>query len=270
MIRSLRRDLSIYSAIAAIATKTRLAYNMWVWAELVVTAVSMIVFVYFWRAVYAGTATLGGLDQSQAITYILLARLLSVLVEPRTIFLVDPLIRQGQIAVQLTRPLDMQLHIMIEGFAELFVLLVQRLPLFLIAWLFFGMHLPANPPAWLAFFISLLLGQIVLFLFDWMFACLAFYVTETWGLAVVRLAVGLFFSGAIVPLTMMPSWLQKLAASMPFAQAMATPISFLSGSSTFSDAPSTWLIQTIWLLALLVLSKLVFAIAVRKVTVQGG
>ena len=103
-----------------------------------------------------------------------------------------------------------------------------------------------------------------------MFACLAFYVTETWGLAVMRLAVGLFFSGAIVPLTMMPGWLQKIAASMPFAQAMAIPLSILSGSSTFADAPYTWLIQIIWLLALLMLSKIVFAIAVRKVTVQGG
>jgi len=270
MIRSLRRDLSIYSAVAAIATKTRLAYNIWVWAELVVTGVSMVVFIYFWRAVYASTSTLGGLDQSQAITYILLARLLSVLVEPRTIFLVDPLIRQGQIAVVLTRPLDMQLHIMIEGFAELFVLLVQRLPLFLIAWLFLGMHLPAEPALWLAFFISLLLGQIVLFLFDWMFACLVFYVTETWGLAVVRLAVGSFFSGAIVPLSMMPGWLQKLASSLPFAQAMAVPVSFLSGISTFADAPRTWLIQIIWLVVLLLFSRILFAIAVRKVTVQGG
>ena len=158
MIRSFRRDLSIYSAIAAIATKTRLTYNIWVWAEFVVTLISMIVIIYFWHAVYANTSMLGGLEQSQAITYILLARLLVVLVEPRTIFYVDPLIRQGQIAVELTRPLDMQLHIMIEGFAELAVLLVQRLPLFLIAWLFFGMHLPANPAVWLAFFVSLLLG----------------------------------------------------------------------------------------------------------------
>jgi ABC-2 type transport system permease protein len=142
--------------------------------------------------------------------------------------------------------------------------------LFLIAWLIFGMQLPTDPALWLAFFISLVLGQIVHFLFDWMFACLAFYVTETWGLSVVRVAAGSFFSGAIVPLVMMPTWLQKLAVSMPFAQALAVPVSFLSGISSLADAPRIWLIQIIWLAILLVLSRLVFSVAIRKVTVQGG
>lgn len=270
MIQSMRRDFSIYSAIAAIAAKTRLAYNMWVWADFVVTIISMIVFVYFWRAVYAGTSTLGGLALSQTITYILLARLLSTLVETRTIFFFGFMIRQGQIAVELTRPLDMQMRIMTEGFAEMLVFLIQRLPLFIIAFLFFGMHLPTAPSLWLAFFISLLLGQIVLFLFDWIFACLAFYVTETWGLSVVRVAAGSFFSGAIVPLVMMPDWLQSLAASLPFAQALAVPLSFLTGILTFTDAPHTWFIQIVWLLVLLILSRIVFSVAVRKVTVQGG
>ncbi len=270
MIQSLRREISIYGAIAAMAAKTRLAYNMWVWADFVVTIVSMIVFVYFWRAVYANTAMLGGLALSQTITYILLARLLSPLVETRTIFFFGFIIRQGQIAVELTRPLDLQLRIMVESFAELLVFLVQRLPLFLLAWLVFGMRLPADPGLWLAFFISLLLGQGVLLMFDWIFACLAFYVTETWGLSVVRVGAGSFFSGALVPLVMMPAWLQNVAAAMPFAQAMAVPVSFLSGISTFADAPRLWLIQLAWLLALLALSRAVFSVAVRQVTVQGG
>ncbi len=270
MIQSLRRGFSIYSAIAAMAAKTRLAYNMWVWADFVVTIVSMIVFVYFWRAVFAGASTLGGLALSQTITYILLARLLSPLVETRTIFFLGIMIRDGRIAVELTRPVDLQLRIVVENFAELLVFLVQRLPLFLLAWLLFGMRLPADPGLWLAFFISLLLGQGVLLLFDWIFACLAFYVTETWGLSVVRVAAGSFFSGAIVPLVMMPTWLQNVAAAVPFAQAMAVPVSFLSGISTLADAPRLWLIQLAWLLGLLVLSRLVFSVALRKVTVQGG
>lgn len=270
MIQSLRRNISIYSAIAATAAKTRLAYNMWVWADFVVTLVSMFVFVYFWRAVYMGTSSLGGLQLSQTITYILLARLLSPLVETRTIFFFGFMIRQGQIAVELTRPLDMQARIMTESFAELLVFLVQRLPLFLIAWLFFGMRLPTDPKLWLAFFISLVLGQIVLFLFDWMFACLAFYVTETWGLSVVRVGAGSFFSGALVPLVMMPTWLQKLAAVLPFAQALSVPVSFLSGITNLANAPHLWMIQILWLIVLLILSRLVFSVAVRKVTVQGG
>jgi ABC-2 type transport system permease protein len=270
MLQSIRRNVSICSAIAGTAVKTRLAYNMWVWADFVMTIVSMVIFVYFWRAVYAGTSTLGGLALSQTINYILLARLLAPIVETRTIFFFGFMIRQGQIAVELTRPLDMQLRIIVETFAELLTFLVQRLPLFVIAWFFFGLQLPHSPALWGAFLLSLVLGQAIIFLFDWMFACLAFYVTETWGLSVVRVAAGSFFSGALVPLAMMPGWLQGVAAAMPFAQAIAVPISFLSGITALEQAPRIWLTQAAWLAALLILSRLVFRVAVRKVTVQGG
>ena len=270
MIQSLRRNVSIYSAIASTAAKARLAYNMWVWADFFATIISMFIFVYFWRAVYAGETTLSGLTLEQTINYILLARLLAPLVETRTIYFFGDMIRRGQIAVELTRPLDMQLRNVVETFAELATFLVQRLPLFLLAWLIFGLQLQTNPAIWIAFFISLILGQAMLFLFDWMFACLAFYVTETWGLSVVRIGVGSFFSGALVPLVMMPGWLQNIAAAMPFAQAMSVPVSFLSGITSLADAPRLWLIQIIWLVALLILSRVVFSIAVRKVTVQGG
>ena len=270
MIRSLRQGFSIYGAVAATAAKARLAYNMWVWADFFVTFASMFIFVYFWRAVYEGNTTLGGLSLPQTINYILLARLLAPLVETRTIFFFGFMIRQGQIAVEMTRPLDMQLRIFVETLAELGTFLIQRLPLFLIAWLFFGLKLPHSPAVWGAFFISLLLGGAVLFIFDWMFACLAFYVTETWGLSVVRVGVGSFFSGALVPLAMMPGWLQNVAAAMPFAQALSVPVSFLSGIASLSDAPRIWAIQLIWLVSMLILSRLAFSVAIRKVTVQGG
>jgi ABC-2 type transport system permease protein len=270
ILRSIRRGLDIYAAVASMAAKARLVYNWWVWADFVMTIVSMIVFVYFWRAVYAGTASLGGLVLSQTITYILLARSLAPLIDTRMIFSFGYMIRTGQVAVELTRPLDLQLRVSVESLAEAGVFLVQRLPIFLIAWLFFGLTLPGDPALWAAFFVSLVLGLGVILLFDWCFACLAFYVTETWGLSVVRIGVGAFFGGTLVPLAMMPGWLQDVAAVMPFAQVLAVPISFLSGISTLADAPRVWSIQLAWLAGLLVASRWIFSVAVRKVTVQGG
>lgn len=267
---AVRRHLSIYSAIAGTAMKANLAYSMWVWADFVVTIVSMFVFVYFWRAVYSGTSVLGGLTETQTITYIIWARLLAPLVETRTIFYFGWMLRQGQVAIELTRPLDMQARMLVEMFGELAAFFLRRLPLFLLAWLVFGLRLPADPAIWAAFLVTLLLGEVVLFLFDWMFASLAFYVTETWGLSVVRIGVGSFFSGALVPLSMMPGWLQGIAAALPFAQAIAVPVSLLSGITPLSGAPRLWLIQVLWIVVLLLLSRVVFNTAIKKITVQGG
>jgi ABC-type uncharacterized transport system permease subunit len=36
---------------------------------------------------------------------------------------------------------------------------------------------------------------------------------------------------------MMPAWLQGLAAALPFAQAIAVPVSLLSGITPLAEAP---------------------------------
>ena len=118
--------------------------------------------------------------------------------------------------------------------------------------------------------IALLLGHAVLFFFDWIFSCLAFYSTETWGLSVVRVAVATFFSGSLVPLQMLPDWLRGIATALPFAQSVAVPVSLLSGITPLGDAPGVWAIQGLWLIGLLIVSRIVFNVSVRKITVQGG
>ncbi len=270
LLRSLRRQVNVYGAIAAMMPKLYLAYNVWVWMEFVAQIITMTIFVYFWRAVYASTTTLGGLNLQQTINYILLAQALAPLVETRLIFHFGFLIRSGALAVELVRPLDLQGRFYVENMAGLVLYMFQKLPLIVIAVLFFGLQIPLDPATWGAFLISVILGRSVLYFFDWIFACLAFYSTETWGLSVVRVGVATFFSGALVPLAMMPDWLQRVAAAMPFAQALAVPVSLLSGITPVADAPRVWLVQLIWLAAMFVLSRLVFDIAIRKITVQGG
>ena len=270
MVNSIRRSFQAYGAIASMAIKAHLAYNLWFWADSISTIGMMIIFTFFWRAVYTQTDILGGLKLNQTISYILLARILAPLVETRTIFFFGFLIREGQIASELTRPLNFQFRYLVENLAETGIFLIQRIPIFLIAWLLLGLQLPSELNNWVYFIISLILGQLIVFLFDWTFACIAFYTTETWGLSVMRLAVGSFFGGALIPLTMMPDWLQKIAAVLPFSQVIAVPVSFLGGLVPPEQVSHFWVVQLIWVVVMIIISKLVFNYAVQKITVQGG
>jgi ABC-2 type transport system permease protein len=270
MIQTLRRQATIYGALAAMEAKQYLAYNYYVAVEYVLQILSMIIYVFFWRAIYGTAQTLGGLTLQQTINYIMLARILAPLLETRTIFRFGFLIRSGDFALELVRPVDFLARQYVEHFTGVGIFFLQKIPLFILAWLVFGLQLPADPQAWLAFFVSLWLGQSALFFFDWIFACLAFYSTETWGLSMVRTGVAAFFSGSLVPLAMMPGWLQQLAAAMPFAQALAAPVAFLGGITPPAEAPHVWLVQILWLVGLGLLSRLVFSVAMRQITVQGG
>jgi ABC-2 type transport system permease protein len=180
------------------------------------------------------------------------------------------MLREGQIAIDLLRPLDFQTRFYVDAVGNLFLSLLLKAPLLIVAVVFFQVQLPRDVATWLVFGVALVLGHGVMFFFDWIFACLAFYSTETWGLSVVRVAVVTFFSGAIVPLQMMPPWLQAVSYALPFAQSVYVPVSFLSGVTPLSAAPQAWLTQAAWLIGLGVMARLVFKRSVRKITVQGG
>ncbi|MBI5034213.1 MAG: ABC-2 family transporter protein [Chloroflexi bacterium] len=270
MLYSLRRQLNIYAAFAAMQPKLQLAYSAWAWTEFIAQIIAMTIFVFFWRAVYANTDSLSGLSLQQTLNYILLAQIIAPLIQARVVFQFGFLIQNGQIGVELTRPVDFQLRNLVEALAGLVVYAIQKIPLFTIAVIFYGLQLPTDPITWLAFTLTIVLGSTVTFYFDWMFGCLAFYTTETWGLSVVRNGIATFFSGYLIPIAMMPTWLQQLASAMPFAQGVYVPVSLLSRIVSVDDLPQILLTQIAWLVGMMILSRIVFNIAIRKVTVQGG
>lgn len=270
MIATIRRRAPAYLAIAAMAPKFFLAYSVWVWMELFVQIITLVVFVAFWQAVYANSDTIAGLNIGQTLNYVLLARIFSPLTYTVGIGLFGRLLREGQMAIELLRPVDFQGQMYVGGLAEVFTSLVLQLPLMLVAVVFFGLNLPSDPIVWFCFLVSGLLGHTALFFFDWTLSCLSFYTTEVWGLIVVRYNLGLFFSGTLLPLVMMPGWLQGIVNSIPLAQALYTPVSILSQIRPLSDVPGILITQLFWLIGLWVISRLVFRTAVKKVTVQGG
>lgn len=270
MIATARRRAAAYAAVAAMAPKYILAYSMWVWMELFVQVLALVIFVAFWRAVYADTATIAGLRLDQTLSYILLARVFAPLTYTSVISYFGNLLREGQMAIELLRPLDFQARTYVGGLAEALAALALQLPLVLVAVLFFGLRLPLDPLVWGCFALSALLGHTAVFFFDWALGCLAFQITEIWGLSMVRYGVGLFFSGLLIPLAMMPGWLRDLVSAVPLAQALYVPVSLLSGITPLAQAPRLLLTQALWLVGMGVASRLIFRAAVRKVTVQGG
>jgi ABC-2 type transport system permease protein len=272
VLQTIRRQARIYAGVAAMVPKSFVAYSIWVWVELFTQIVGMAIMSFFWRAIYASAAgdTIGGLTLQQTLNYVLLAQILAPLVESRFIFHLGFLLREGQLAVELARPLDLQGRYLVENLAELLTDLTLKAPLLLVAWLVFGLQLPGDPRVWGAFCVALLLGRLVFFCFNWLFCSLAFYTTETWGLSVLYEGMAKFFSGALLPLTLLPGWLQTLAFALPFAQILYAPVALLSGITPVEAAPRTWLVQLAWAIGLGLLSRLAFNLGLRKITVQGG
>ncbi len=100
----------------------------------------------FWRAVYASTATIGGLTLDQTLNYILLAQLFGeAAYVSNLIFDIGAGLREGQIAAALLRPLDYQAAMYVQNVVNLIISLILKLPLALFIWLVYGLDLPSDP-----------------------------------------------------------------------------------------------------------------------------
>jgi hypothetical protein len=124
-----------YLAIVSSVPRLYLAYRAWAWMEFIVQIIALTVFVFFWRAIYAGRSSLGGLTQAQTINYILLAQVMAPVVMESLVFTFGGLLRQGELAVELLRPMDLQARFYVEQVSSLGLSLVLKIPLAVIAWL---------------------------------------------------------------------------------------------------------------------------------------
>lgn len=269
-LSTLRYTLRRWLSWPELEFKFYLVYTNWVFMDLFSRFLLMVIVTSFWRAVYENTTTISGLSLEQTVSYILLANLFGGIVFNSVIFDLGFMIRQGDIIQEMLRPVDFQWTFFIRQFSRNVIGLFVSLPLTLIAVIFFKLQLPSDPMVWFTFLVALILGQAVIFLFDWMLACAVFYTNEAWGLAVMRESIALFLSGLLVPYAMMPDWLKALATATPFKQAGAVPVSILSGATAMAEIPGIWATQLLWVLGLLVASRAVFNFTSRKITVQGG
>lgn len=270
MIQTTRRNLSIYAALFAMIPKLFMAYQIWFWIGLVLSIISMAILVFFWRAIYADTSSISGLQLDQTLQYILLAFIFSPLTNNDLIWEFGSNLREGTIVHHLLRPINFQGMNYAQNLGTLITELALNIPMVVVAVLLFGLRFPHDIATWAAFLVSALLGFTVMFFFNWFLACFTFYTTEIWGLGVLIGGMTFFLSGALVPIVMMPAWLQNIVLAIPFAQALGVPISLLTGITPLSKAPQVWLNQIIWIFAMWLISTLFFRIAVRKITVQGG
>ena len=267
---SLARRWSVLADLGSLSARTRLSYGTWFWVNLFVQGLTLVVVAAFWRAVFAGRSDVAGLNLQQGLSYALLARMLTPLSDPGLIGFLGQLVRSGDLANELLRPVDFQSSAAARALGLMAVDFLTRLPVVIPLALLLGLQLPASPAPSLAALAVTLLGLINVFLFEWTLACVAFYTSYVWGLSMLRGGLIAFFSGSLLPLAFMPGGLRAVALTLPHTQVVALPAALLSGQTPIGEVPRVLLTQLLALAVLYPLSRWVFTRAVQRVTVQGG
>jgi ABC-2 type transport system permease protein len=259
-----------YWEIAKSQIQLNTAYSAWYWAGTFSAIVRLLIIYYFWYAVYENKTTIADLSLHTILTYMVIAFFLEQYVTGVGQQLAHS-IRDGSIAIELLRPYDYLLKLVALDVGDKIAATVrQTLPLLIIAFLFLDVQPPSSLTAGILFAISTVLAIFIGAQFDLFFSIFAFWTINVWGLRVLKGAVITFFSGALIPISFFPDWLQTLSQFLPFQYMVYVPVSIYTGTFTGIYLVYALLLQIFWLIALYGIVRLFWAFAIRKITIFGG
>ncbi len=263
--------ISKTSELAKMVLKQGFSYAGFTWASMAVNLLGIIVTYYVWMAVYGGRTSMHGISREQMVTYVILSGVLLNGVQWGLNLYISELIQNGQIAMEMLRPVDFQLSMFssrIGGFIS--YLIVECIPVLALSALLFGISLPKTITGVLMFVISLIMAIMITFFVEFTVGLIAFYTNSVWGLQHMKDAVLFFTTGAVIPMAFFPSILQTIILALPFKDMVYTPVAIYMGLISGEQALKAMLFQFIWLVVLMVISRVFFSTAIKKITVQGG
>lgn len=222
-------------------------------------------------AIAAAGGTLGGYGPQEASTYVWLGQ---AFLAPVAMYAWSDLadrVRTGEIAVDLARPLDLQLSWWVRDLGRAaFALPTRGLAPLLVGALTVGVALSETWTSYPLGLVSLLLGVSVSFLCRYGMNLVAFWTLDVKGFLNLYILVLGLLSGFYLPVHVFPGWLQAVAFASPFPAMFQAPIDVMSGRVV---GPAAWQViagQAGWVIGLIVLTRVVLWRATRRLVVQGG
>lgn len=183
-------------------------------------------------------------------------------------------IRDGGVAYELTRPLDLYRMWFVKNLATRTAKVALRcLPILVVACLLpapYGLTLPVSPLAFLLFLLTMLLALVLVVAFCMLIYIATFYTMNPLGVRIVATSMCEFLCGAIVPIPFMPDGLRRVIELTPFAAMQNLPFRIYSGDIVGAELVHSLALQLFWVAALILLGRLWMKHALRRVVVQGG
>ncbi|MFE9765676.1 ABC transporter permease [Streptomyces sp. NPDC005808] len=261
----------LYVAVAVGGFRRYATYRVATAAGLFTNTVFGLILAYTFIALWDEKPHLGGYDQAQALTYVWLGQGLLTVVSVMGGGFEDELIeriRTGDIAIDLYRPVDLQLWWLAQDMGRaLFHLPVRGAVPLVFGALFFELALPGDLLTWIAFMVAVALGVLVSFAIRYLVALSAFWLMDGAGVAQMAWILAIFCSGMVLPLNVFPGALGEVVRALPWSSLIQAPADVLLGTA---DPLGTYAFQIGWAAVLLAAGRLVQSAATRRVVVQGG
>lgn len=179
-------------------------------------------------------------------------------------------IREGDLNRDLLRPV-LPLHYDIAYFAGWkVVVIVLWIPLAFALSILFDPTLSPNAAQIATFAIAIWGAYLIRTMFQESLGMLCFWTTRGAAIFDLWMAAELLLSGRLVPMPLMPDWVQELARFLPFQWAFYFPIESLVGDMSNEELLRGLGAQLLWILIGLAIFRIAWRFAIRRYSAVGG
>ena len=179
-------------------------------------------------------------------------------------------IQHGRLSMELLRPIH-PLHSDIALFAGMKVVMIMIwLPMAVVLYLVFK---PDLQPTWLEvciFAIAIWGAYLLRTMFLSILGMITFWTTRVGALYELYFAMELLLSGRLVPMPLMPTWVQQLAWFLPFQWSFFFPIEALVGNLTTAELIGGLGMQILWILIGAIAAQVMWKMGIRQYTAAGN
>jgi ABC-2 type transport system permease protein len=231
----------------------------------------LIVSWFLWKAIYANGGTIGGLTFSQAYMYVGISIGISSIMQTDVDWQLHRFVSSGDIIRFLTKPIDFPLQLFADASGSgITNSMMIALPSFIVVYIISGAGLP-SPAGILFFVISVAIGYLLNFFFDFLIGLTVFLTQSIGGVVMAKDTIVLFLSGAVVPLAFFPEGVRRVLNWLPFQALYNTPVRLLIDNSLGTgDVAILFLKQAGWLILFYLIVRIFFSKALKRLVVNGG
>jgi len=267
----LRSLADFYLTTIRTAIQQQFQYRAATYMYLVGMVAEPVIYLVVWSTIADQSGgTVGGLSAGEFAAYYIVWTLVRTMNIVFTPYGWEERIREGELSGQLLRPLH-PIHYDLAWFAGGKVPWVLfYLPIAVVLTLVFNPTFDVRPIEIAVFAIAVWGAYLIRSFYQSALGLITFWTTRVGALFQLYITLELLLSGRLVPLTLMPDWVQTVAWFLPFRWTFYFPIQTLVGDLSNEQLLGGLAMQVLWTLIGIGLFSLVWRHAIRRYTAVGN
>ena len=183
-------------------------------------------------------------------------------------------IENGNVCYKFTRPINLYNQWFAEHLGyKLSATILRCLPLLLVAFIMpegIRLMLPPSIEAFALFLVAITIGALLTSAISMIIVYLTFKTLSARGTVSICNTVCGILGGLYIPLVFMPASVQNVLNYLPFRYVIDLPLRIYIGNISPSVAIGFMLISVFWLIAIILIGKLLISKAGKNAIIQGG